>query len=290
MDREIRTMRSMSNKLNDLTFTDYFERLMMIARSVFQWENLPNGINEKWIEKFLFFNGSCVFFNDATRGFMVANCTHSGKINSYDEPTKITPTGIDYIGRELQNGSECVLIDNNDLRTPTFHTLELYAYRLAELTRTIDTNVNLQKIPFLILCNDKQKLTMKSILDKRNENEIVIFGDKTLDIDGIKVLKTDAPKVFPELQIQKHAIWNEAMTFLGVNNANQDKRERLVADEVSANDEQIEASAEIFLKSREEACNRINELFKLNIKVHRRSDVKTALEEIEEKEGEIVNG
>lgn len=277
-------MKGYAKRLNDITFNDYFTRLMMIARSVFKWENLPNGINEKWIEKFLFYNGSCVFFKDTTKGFMVANCTTSGKINSYDEPTRITPTGIDYIGKELQNGEECVLIDNNDLRIPTYTTLELYAYRLAELTRTIDTNVNQQKTPYIVLCNDKQKLTMKKILEQVNENEIAVYGDKTLDIAAIKVLKTDAPVVFPSLQIQKHAIWNEAMTFLGVNNANQDKKERLVTDEVSANDEQIEASAEIFLKSREEACRRINDLFKLNISVQRRKDVKTAMDEL--KEGE----
>lgn len=276
------SMKSMMKKLNDVTFNDYFVRLMMIARSVFKWENLPNGINEKWIEKFLFYNGSCVFFEDKTRGFMVANCTNSGKINSYDEPTRITPTGIDYIGRELQNNEECVLIDNNDLRIPTFQTLELYAYRLAELTRTIDTNVKLQKTPYIVLCNDKQRLSIKKVLEQVNDNEIAIYGDKTLDIDSVKVLKTDAPIVFPDLQIQKHAIWNEAMTFLGVNNANQDKKERLVTDEVSANDEQIQASAEIFLKSREDACKRINELFKLDISVQRRKDIKTAMDELKE--------
>lgn len=287
MSREILSMKSFAKQLNDETFTDYYTRLKLIARSVFKWEGLPNGINEKWIEKFLFYDGSCVFFNDKNRGFMVSACTLSGKINAYDEPTTVTPTGIDFIGNPLQNGEECILIDNNDERKATDHTLRLYAYRLAEITRAIDTNVNLQKIPFLILCNDKQKLTMKNILDKRNENEIVIYGDKTLDIDGIKVLKTDAPVVFPDLQLQKHALWNECMTFLSVNNANQDKKERLVTDEVSANDEQIEASAEIFLKSREEACKRINELFNLNISVKRRKDIKTAIEELKEGEEDV---
>ena len=44
------SMHDMTNQLNDLTLTDYFYRLMLIARSVFKWNNLPNGIDEKWID------------------------------------------------------------------------------------------------------------------------------------------------------------------------------------------------------------------------------------------------
>lgn len=280
MEKEkIYRMKSFAKNLNDMTFTDYLFRLMLIARSVFQWENLPNGINEKWIEKFLFNEGSCLFFKDKDKGFMVSKCTHSGKINTYDEPTRLTPYGVNYTGKSLVNGEQCVLIDNNDLRIPTLPTMQLYAYRLAEVQRAIDVNIGAQKTPLIVLCSDRQRLSIKNAVDKVNENELIIYGDKNMDIEGIKALKTDAPIVFPELQIEKHAIWNECMTFLGVNNANMDKRERLVDDEVQANNEQIQISADVMLKSRQEACKRINDMFGLNISVKLREDLKTALEE-----------
>ena len=63
-------------------------------------------------------------------------------------------------------------------------------------------------------------------------NEPFIFGDKDMEFDGIKCLKTDAPYVADNLQVLKHQIWNEALTFCGIENSNQDKKERLVADEV----------------------------------------------------------
>ena len=121
-----------------------------------------------------------------------------------------------------------------------------------------------------------------------NGNEPVIYGDKNLDIEAVKALKTDAPVVFPQLQLQKHAIWNECMTFLGINNANQDKRERLVDDEVQANNEQIEYSAQVMLKTREEACEQINRIFKLDkpISVEMRKMKKPELEDFEGMEGE----
>jgi hypothetical protein len=186
------------------------------------------------------------------------------------------------MSEEMENNEECILIRNNDEMIATSPTIQLFALRLAEISRTIDININAQKTPVLILCSDKQKLTMKNVFKQWNGFEPVIFGDKNLDVEGVKSLKIDAPIVFPQLQIQKHAIWNECMTFLGINNANQDKRERLVTDEVSANDEQIESSAQVMLKAREQACKLINEKFGLNVSVRLRSECKPILEEMED--------
>lgn len=267
--RDVISMKSIAQELNNRTYTDYYYRLMLLARSVFKWENLPNGIDEKWIERYLFTEGRCMFFHDNKLGFMVAKCSDSGDLNTYDEPTTISPvaTNYDNTGVILQNNKDAVIIRNNDIELPTAPTIQLYAFRLAELTRTIDINVNAQKTPVLILCSEKQRLTLKQVYRQWTGNEPVIFGTKDLDIEGFKVLKTDAPFVADKLQYQKHSIWNECMTFLGINNANQDKRERLVDDEVQANNEQIEQSAEIMLKARERAAEQINKIFNTHIKV-----------------------
>lgn len=287
MSYDVIQMKSIAKNLNDLTYTDYFYRLMLIARSVFKWNNLPNNIDEKWIERFLFSYGHCLFYKDKDLGFMVARCSPIENINHYDEPTGVRPYGTNYIGDNLQNNENCVLIRNNDIMIPTAPTIQLYALRLAELSRTIDINIHAQKTPVTVICTDKQRLSLSKAYKQMDGFEPVIYGDKSLDIDSIKVLKTDAPIVFPQLQIQKHAIWNECMTFLGINNANQDKRERLVADEVSANDSQIEASANVMLKSREQACKLINDMFGLNISVELRTDLIPKMEDILGEDGDL---
>lgn len=268
---DIVTMKSIAKQLNDRTYTDYFYRLLLLARSIYKWDNLPNGIDEKWIEKFLCQEGKCVFFEDKEKGYMICKVTDGGKLNYYDEATHVIPYGTDYMGKSLMNYEDCIVIPNNDIYMPTIPTLELYAYRLAEISRTIDVNVNAQKTPITILCNDKQRLTLKNVYKQYEGNEPVIFGTKDLDINGISVLKTDAPFVADKLQLQKHAIWNECMTFLGIGNANQDKKERLVTDEVSANNEQIEYSAQVFLKARKNAADQINKLYGTEIEVTMRS-------------------
>lgn len=284
---DVISMKSIAKQLNDWTYTDYYYRLLLIARSVFKWNNLPNGINEKWIERYLFNEGNCLFYKDPVRGFMVAKCTQSGNLNYYDEATLLTPYGTNYMGKPLQNGDECILIQNNDLMLSTAPTIQLFAYRLADIQRTIDVNISAQKTPVIVLCGEKQKLSIKRAMQQINDNEIAIYGDKTLDIDSIKALKVDAPVVFDKLYTQKQNIWNECMTFLGINNNSQEsKRERLVVNEVEANNEQIEASAEVFLKARQDACERINELFGLDISVEMRQMETPTLEEFERGENE----
>lgn len=273
-------MKSFGKTLNDMTFTDYYNRLKLLAKSVFKWENLPNGMDEKWIESFLFTHGKCVFYSDLRRGFMVAECVEDGGLNNYQEPVGVFPTGIDVDSISLTPGVNCVLIRNNDEMLPTSYTLKLFAYRLAEISRTIDVNINAQKTPVFMHTSNRQMLSIKNVYAQWNGNEPVIFGDKSFEPDSIRVLKTDAPVVFPELQQQKLAIWNECLTFLGINNANTEKRERLITDEVEANNDHIDLSADCLLKARERAVDEINRIFGTNISVRlRREDERECMQD-----------
>lgn len=281
---DVLQFRKQAQTLTNLTFSDYYYRLMLLARSRFEWKNLPNGIEERWIEKYLFTEGDCLFFEDQTMGLMVTKATHAGNLNAYDEPTKLKPYGTNYNGKVYTNNVDCVLIQNNDCGIPTHPTIELYASRLAELSRTIDINVNAQKTPVVILCSEQQRKTVKTVFNQWNGFEPLILGDKDLDLNGFKAMNTQAPIVFDKLQLQKHAVWNECMTFLGIANANQDKKERLVTDEVNANNNQIELAAQLMLKSRQQAAEKINAMFGTNITVELRevnNDVMKVSERLE---------
>ena len=271
---EILKMKSFAKVMNNQTFTDYYNRLMLLARTSHVWENLPKSINERWIEKFLFQKGYCVGYENDKLGLIVTECTLDGNINNYGEATTVTPKGIGIEPKTLTVGKDCVLFRNNDEMYPTDFTLKLFAYRLAEISRTIDINIHAQKTPVLIQGSEKQKLSLKNAYSQWTGNEPVIFADPNLDLQGVTVFKTDAPRVFTELQRQKVSIWNEALTFLGINNANTEKRERLISDEVEANDAHIDLSAQCMLKARENACEEFNRIFGTNISVKMREEKK----------------
>lgn len=252
--------------LNIHTYNDYLNRIGLIAKSMFIWEGLPQGCNERYLEEALYREGRAVFFYDEEYGFMTLKVNPTNQFNVYGEPTDVKASGHNGFIRDISD-QEYVYIRNNEYEIPTLYTTRLFAYRLANAERTIDTNVNNQKFPLVIITDDKQKLSMKSMYQKVATNEPVIFGVKGLDLDSIKTLDTSAPYVADKLQDYKHQIWNEVMNFLGINNANTDKRERLISDEVNANNEQIMFSVHTMLKTREEACEQINKMFGLNVSV-----------------------
>lgn len=292
MDYELMEMKTIAKQLNNRVFTDYFYRLMLLARSVFEWSGLDElGIDERWIERYLFTEGKCVFFKDKTKGLMVARMTGKG-INAFDDPTEVRPYATNYTGKDLIPDKDCVIIRNNDCMIPTSPTIQLYAMKLANIDRTIDVNIHAQKSPVIVKCSDKQMLTLKNAMKQRADNEPVIWVDKATDFEGVEVLDLKAPLVFKDLELQKHMVYNECMTFLGINNANMDKRERLVDDEVQANNEQVEANFNMMLKARERACKKINEIFGTNISVKRRIQNKLVLETSEgsEEGSEIEEG
>ena len=70
-----------------------------------------------------------------------------------------------------------------------------------------------------------------------------------------------------KLQLLKRQIWNEALTFLGVYNANTEKRERLVDSEVTSNLGGVNASRLSGLTTRKEAAEKANQKFGWNISV-----------------------
>lgn len=263
-----------SAELNNKTYSDYYNRLMELALNVFEWENLPPSVDERFIELTLYEMGYCLYFNDEIIGNLALTCTIGGQLDVYRIPLLRRAYAVNGYNK-MCSAKDSVLIFNNYLHTPTQSTIELFARRLYEIERAIDINVKAQKTPTLILSSEQQRLTMKNLYMQYDGNEPFIFGDKNLDIEGIKSLKTDAPFVADKLEILKHQVWNDALTFCGIENSNQDKKERLVSDEVGSNYGNIEAQRNVMLNARKQAVKKINSMFGTKIDVHFRSNLTT---------------
>lgn len=263
-----------SAQINNQTYIDYYQRLMEFAINMFEWRNLPHTVDERFLELTLYEKGYCLYFNDEVVGNLALTCTIGGMLDVYRIPTERRAFAVNGYNK-ICTSQDSVLIFNNYLHTPTILTIELFARRLYEIERTIDVNVKAQKTPTLVLASEQQRLTMKNLYMQYDGNEPFIFGDKDMEFDGIKCLKTDAPYVADKLQVLKHQIWNEALTFCGIENSNQDKKERLVADEVGSNYGNIEAQRNVMLNARRQAADKINRMFGTNIEVGFRSSLNT---------------
>ena len=253
----------MSMLTNNATYIDYLNRLRLLATSLFTWENLDEVAGfgaSRFLEQSLFDNGRACFVKDDELGFMVLKVNPSDKLNIYNLPTRVMAWSIGY--EKNYDFDDVVYIMNNELQLPTSQTINLIAYRLYETERTIDTNLIAQKTPILIEGDTKTILTLKNVYMQYSGNTPFIFGNKQFDISNkLNVLKTDAPYLIDKLTIHKHELWNEALTYLGIDNANTDKKERLITDEVESNNDLINFYLNCFYKTRKQACELINEKF-----------------------------
>lgn len=269
---------------NNVTYRFYLDRLTELSISMFDWQNVPDSIDTRFLETTLFLNGSAVFFRDADLreeniegeeyGTLLAlPVAMNGNFDLYNIPTKRTAYATNGYNRNLTN-KDSVIVYNNMIRTNSVQTCTVYARRLWNLDRAIDVNANAQKTPVLIRCNDSERLTLVNAYQKWEGNEPVIYGTKDFDPNSISVLRTDAPYVARDLYELKTQIWNEALTYLGISNMNFQKRERLVTDEVVRNQGGTIASRYSRLEARREACKKINKMFGTNIEVYFRDDTK----------------
>lgn len=274
--------------INNDTFIDYLERLKKIALSMFKWENLPSSMNERYLEECLYYKGMASLLKDETKGFINTQCCSNGTINIYGLPTSLHCFSFGYnTDRKLYTGlkdenattEDCILVMNTWEKVPTAYSISLFAYRLYEAERTCDVNIKAQKTPVLIKVDDSQRLTLENLYNQYDGNKPVIFGDKnSLDANTITSIKTDADFIADKIMEYKQDIWNEALCFLGINNLAVEKKERLVTDEASSNNELVNMNLQSFLIPRQEACRQFNELFGLTgtdkeIKVRLRSDL-----------------
>lgn len=238
---------------------------------MFDWKNLPKGIDERFLELVLFGEGVAVFFKDDVIGFCVMRVTLGGILDIYQIPTERRAFADNGYTNDL-NSNNSVIIFNDLLHTTIALDIEQYAQRLANLDQVIDINCNAQKTPILVSCDETQRLTLTNLYKMYDGNTPVIFGDKNITPNSLTVLSTGSPYVADKLYDLKVQVWNEALTFLGISNVNITKKERLITDEVLRNQGGTISSRYSRLEARRQACKKINEMFGLNIWVDYRED------------------
>ena len=272
--------------MNSETYYDYVERFKKICLSMFEWVNLPESCNARYLEECLYYKGQASLLKDELYGFINTQCASNGYLNIYGLPSSLNCYSYQYnsirnlyTGLDGQEDKDCVLVMNNWQRIPTSSTIELFCQRLAEAEMTASVNIKAQKTPVLIVVDENQRLMMENLYAQYDGNKPFIMGDKNqLSADSIRSINTGAPFIADKIMEYKKQIWNEALQFLGINTLQTEKKERLITDEASSNNELINLNLQSMLVPRQEACKQFNKLFGLEgtdkeISVRLRSDL-----------------
>lgn len=260
-----------SAKLNRNTFDMYRTRLFELALNMYEWRGLPDTVDPRFLEWCLVNDGMAVFFRDEVMGLLALQVMINGPLDVYRIPINRRAYAVNGYQKNLNPG-DSVIIFNNYTHTNSILDLEMYALRMYEIERAIDVNVKGQKTPKLIRCPENQRLTMVNLYQKYDGNQPFIFANKDLDTNSLMVLDTTAPFVADKLELLKRQIWGEAMTYLGIENSNSDKKERLITDEVESNLGSVEAQRFTKLNARRDAAKKINAMFGTDITVEFREE------------------
>lgn len=253
-------------------YIQYYNRLVELSISMFDWQNVPDAIDVRFLELALFRDGMAVFFrDDDLDNYLTLRCMIGGKLDVYQIPTIRRAYASNGYNKKLCE-TDSVIIFNNMLHTNSMLDVEIFARRLYELDQIIEINARAQKTPVLISCDETQRLTLKNLYMQYDGNVPVIYGDKNLNPNVLRAISTGAPYVADKIYQLKTQIWNEALTYLGISNTNVTKRERLITDEVLRNMGGVLASRYSRLNARKQACEQINRMFNLDLNVEYRED------------------
>lgn len=279
--------------INDDTYIDYLERLKKIAISIFEWKGLPDSMDSRFLEFCLYYTGQAALLQNEAGVLINTKACTAGDINIYELPTSINCYSVGYnktkkvfdgfVAEGADPEEYAVHVLNNLNRTATAYTIELFAYRLYLAQRTADTNISVNRMPFVITTDENQRLTMENLFNQIDANKPAIFGDKD-SLSNLKqslqVLPTNPPFIADKLMDYKKQVFNEALEFLGINYLSE-KKERLITNEINSNNELINLNLQSYLVPRQKAAEQFNKLFGTNVEVKVRSDLYNILKEQE---------
>lgn len=249
------------NKYADL-YRMYHDILTDLATNRFKWTGFPPSIDVRFLELTLHRSGLAVFYFDERYGqFFALRGTPAGVWNVYDNPTKFQVTGNSFINRVIDASYGVPIWAKYSRRSDT-DIVNIYAAKFADLDLSLEINAHNARRGKMVASTENQKLSARVINDMIDRGDpTIFFNRKAFDPADGSISTLDLgidPDQLLKFHMFKSRLWSECMGLLGIDNANQDKKERLVAAEVSANDGQTDNMRRVNLNAREQAAERIN--------------------------------
>ena len=258
--------------LNTQTGRFYQRYLLKKALAVFKW-TLPAWWDENYFLYVLYCRGYAAIFNSEEFGVIPQECGLKG-YNVFYRPTDViiaNPLLKDI--RSLSIGKDAVLMQ---LQPDYCGVLDLcghYAEKMALASSAINQNLWHTKISTVFFAgSDAEQQSIKKAYDRMTDGDPMIVVNKNLrDADGnlkYEVFNRDVKQsyVIDQLIADLRKIEAEFDTRIGVPNANTDKKERLITDEVNANNVETHILADMWMDSIQDGIKQIKEMFGVDIK------------------------
>lgn len=254
--KNIKTYRSGKPQFTN-SFKYWRNQLFNQVNKLFTWEGLP--FPQKEIETRLALYGFCGVLK-GTNGMLASDINMYGLTDYYDEFTQ-----LNYV-TPLQNGTRTihkdgVVVDNNTLRNATINIIDRYAMLLAHTEITfINALVNGRANKICIAMSNKHAESVRQYLNKlyNGSSDVIVDGAFVgIDIkDSDNTYIKDIKSIYDVRQNILYSFYED----LGIKK-NQQKRERLVSDEIEADNSLLKLNIKDMFEARKKAVDEINKIF-----------------------------
>ena len=283
-----------SQLTNMKTYLMYREEMLTLAENVFEFKNLPEFIDVSYLNKTLLRNGSIAFFKDEVLGLIALPYDVIGNFDIYGRPQNIMCRAANGTYYKKLSQDEFVIMYDNNGRYPIFMDICQMAERIALSKRTIDVNIVQQRTPRIWKTSQDKKRTLQDMLANIDGMEENIATYESIDIDDMNVVLAPAPFVADKIDMHLDKEWAEFYRLIGVANLIEQKKERMIRDEMSASQGGTIASRFSRFEPRKRAIDEINKKFGTNIEVSyydgepTTEEVKELMEEVDLNETESL--
>lgn len=246
----------------------YKNQMLTLAKNVFEFKNLPESVDAAYMNQKLLLNGAVAFFKDDITDELLCLPFSSETMipDIYGRPKKINVLGENGYNRWLTADQFVIMYDNNSM-LPIYLDIIQYAQRIALCIRTQDVNIKQQRTPRLWKVPQDKEKSIKNAID-----DIDAFADQVATYDSTKLedieaVLAPAPYISDRIDDHLKVLWAEFFRLIGVANLQEQKKERVIRDEMLVSQGGTIASRYARFEPRKRAIEKINKLFGTNIEV-----------------------
>lgn len=253
----------------------YQRYLLKKALSVFKW-TLPEWWDENYFLYTLYCRGFVAIFDSGKFGVIPQGCGLQG-YNVFYRPKRVIIANPLLTTLEREIDVDCVLMQ---LQPDYMGILDLcshYAEKMALASSAINQNLWSTRLATVFFAeNDAEQQAVKKAYDRMTSGDPMVVVRKNLrDENGnlkYEIFNRDVKNsyVISDLIADLRKIEAEFDTRVGIPNANTDKRERLITDEVNANNVETTILSDMWMDSIQDAIKKTRDMFGVEIKCERR--------------------
>lgn len=275
--------------VKNVGLTRFFQRyLLQKAISVFKWK-MPSTWSRDYFLYTLYCRGFIVIVNTDKFGVIPQGCGLKGYNVFYQPRSVIIQNPLISQTLEPEIGRNCVLLKLQPDFGGIMDLVSFYAQEMALASEAVDVNLLNSKLSYVFTASNKNAAeSLKKLYDRIASGEPAVVVDKALYNDDGTVCweafqqNVGQNYIVSDLLSDLRKIEAEFDTKVGIPNANTDKKERLISDEVNANNVETRNLPELWLESLRQGCEVSRKMFGIELSVDWRNNPEQAVQPTEE--------